>query len=430
MPVAGTYAPAPTTSNGGFPPAERHSVGVESARLPPPPQQQQPAATTNGIPPHGTFQGYHHHHQPPSYAGMSNQGTPFQPPATIPGARDPSAAYQPAGIHPARDPSAAYQPPGMPQQRDVSYQPPTRDPTHDPAMHAPPHGSYPLPPIATPATPYTATPQPYAPNPSFQHLPPPPPTSFPPGPSTSAERLTGLKARHEDMYAHHLVPAMASRQLLPEIGKLARDMLRSADEKVGIAIGTYNTVGFFVLLLFLHAWTDARRQVDRHIRSLDAALQAQQAALNLGIRQDTLPSKSITGASLHPDAQPGDLAHSHPHPHPHASSLQAGAKADAVTVGRYDAARDASAGDYWRAAGDASRGDPRMRAVDALNVGVSRTGLGPGPAPAPPGGFDARRPMPMGGVGPGVGQPQPIVLGYMAAHNFDLAVDPNEPRYW
>lgn len=250
LPVAGTYAPA-ATSNGGFPSAERHSVGVESARLPPPPPPVA-AATSNGIPPHGTFQGYHnhHHHQPQSYAGMSNQGTPFQPPATIPGARDPSTAYQPAGMPLARDPSTAYQPPGMPPQRDVSYQPPTRDPTHDPAMHAPPpppHGSYPLPPITTPATPYTATPQPYAPNPSFQHLPPPPPLSsssstFAPGPSTSAERLTGLRARHEDMYAHHLVPAMASRQLLPEIGKLARDMLRSADEKVGIAIGTYNTV--------------------------------------------------------------------------------------------------------------------------------------------------------------------------------------------
>lgn len=59
---------------------------------------------------------------------------------------------------------------------------------------------------------------------------------------TSVERVESLKARQAEMYAHRLVPAMASRDLLPEIGKLARDMLRSADEKVGIAIGTYNTV--------------------------------------------------------------------------------------------------------------------------------------------------------------------------------------------
>lgn len=61
------------------------------------------------------------------------------------------------------------------------------------------------------------------------------------------QRVDTLKTRQAEMYAHNLVPAMASRALLPEIGKLARDMLRSADEKVGIAIGTYNTVSFFGL---------------------------------------------------------------------------------------------------------------------------------------------------------------------------------------
>lgn len=65
--------------------------------------------------------------------------------------------------------------------------------------------------------------------------------------TTSTQRIDTLKARQAEMYAHRLVPAMASRDLLPEIGKLARDMLRSADEKVGIAIGTYNTV---CLLIF------------------------------------------------------------------------------------------------------------------------------------------------------------------------------------
>lgn len=65
---------------------------------------------------------------------------------------------------------------------------------------------------------------------------------------TSTQRIDSLKARQAEMYAHRLVPAMASRDLLPGIGKLARDMLRSADEKVGIAIGTYNTVCLFPIL--------------------------------------------------------------------------------------------------------------------------------------------------------------------------------------
>jgi hypothetical protein len=65
---------------------------------------------------------------------------------------------------------------------------------------------------------------------------------------TSTQRIDALKARQAEMYAHRLVPAMASRDLLPGIGKLARDMLRSADEKVGIAIGTYNTVCLFPIL--------------------------------------------------------------------------------------------------------------------------------------------------------------------------------------
>lgn len=147
--------------------------------------------------------------------------------------------------------------------------------------------------------------------------------------------------------------------------------------------------------------------MDRHIRSLDAALQAQQAALNLGIRQDTLPSKAVTGASsssIHPGAEAGNGGHP--------GMMQAGGKADA---GMPLPGREASA-EHWRLGGGGGGGkhhhDPRVRAVDALNVGVSGTGP-QGRAP-----------------GTAVGTPQPIVLGYMAAHNFDLAVDPNEPRYW
>jgi hypothetical protein len=76
-------------------------------------------------------------------------------------------------------------------------------------------------------------------SPSKQNLAAPNVDDLPP---TSTHRIETLKARQAEIYAHRLVPAMASRDLLPEIGKLARDMLRSADEKVGIAIGTYNTV--------------------------------------------------------------------------------------------------------------------------------------------------------------------------------------------
>lgn len=82
------------------------------------------------------------------------------------------------------------------------------------------------------------------PTPPLAHAPPHDTPSAHPAPPAppSTHRIAALKSRHAEIYAHRLVPAMASRDLLPSIGKLARDMLRSADEKVGIAIGTYNTV--------------------------------------------------------------------------------------------------------------------------------------------------------------------------------------------
>lgn len=144
--------------------------------------------------------------------------------------------------------------------------------------------------------------------------------------------------------------------------------------------------------------------MDRHIRSLDAALQAQQAALNLGIRQDTLPSKAVTGATTNSEEEPS-------------STLQTGAKADSSAgVSAEPAPR---VGKNWRKGMKGYHGD-QTRAVDALDVGLTTT-------------------MPLVDKKTGkqknttavkvVGEPEPIVLGYMAAHNFDLAIDPNEPRY-
>jgi hypothetical protein len=139
---------------------------------------------------------------------------------------------------------------------------------------------------------------------------------------------------------------------------------------------------------------------------LDAALQAQQAALNLGIRQDTLPSKAVTGGTTDPEGEPSS-----------SSMLQSGGKADSsMGVGAEPAPR---VGKNARRGMKGYHGD-QTRAVDALDVGLTTT-------------------MPLVDKKTGkqksttavkvVGEPEPIVLGYMAAHNFDLAIDPNEPRY-
>ncbi|KAJ9125115.1 hypothetical protein QFC22_000068 [Naganishia vaughanmartiniae] len=234
----------------------------------------------------------------------------------------------------------------------------------------------------------------------------PPPT---PPPTNGTHQMQLLKTRHAQMYAHDLVPAMASRALLPEIGKLAREMLRSADEKVGIAMGTYNTV-------------------DRHIRSLDAALQAQQAALNLGIRQDTLPSTAITGATITgDDSEP-----------PTESMLQAGGRADAgdlVLGASGNAGPDQAVkrvGKNWRKGIKGS--GHAARAADALNIGVSSSALHhPNSTTAQAdaeGGASGTAAMSSRQRGKQKAEPEPIVLGYMAAHKFDMKIDPNEPRYW
>ncbi|OCF31556.1 hypothetical protein I316_06755 [Kwoniella heveanensis BCC8398] len=64
---------------------------------------------------------------------------------------------------------------------------------------------------------------------------------------------------------------------LPEIARLAREVVRTAEEKVAVAVGAYNAI-------------------DRHIRALDSALTAQEASILLGLRPSTLPSANVDDA--------------------------------------------------------------------------------------------------------------------------------------
>ncbi|ODN83485.1 hypothetical protein L202_01621 [Cryptococcus amylolentus CBS 6039] len=68
--------------------------------------------------------------------------------------------------------------------------------------------------------------------------------------------------------------------LLPEIARLSRELVRTSDEKVAVAIGAYNAI-------------------DRHIRALDSALTAQEASILLGLRPSTLPSNAIDHTLAH-----------------------------------------------------------------------------------------------------------------------------------
>jgi hypothetical protein len=175
--------------------------------------------------------------------------------------------------------------------------------------------------------------------------------------------------------------------------------------------------------------------VDRHIRSLDAALQAQQAALNLGIRQDTLPSTAITGATITADdSEP-----------PAESMLQAGGRADAGgdlvlgASGNGDHEQGLKrVGKNWRkgikGAGGGG-GGAAARAADALNIGVSSSAVHFPTDPTSAVQGDVQGAAGTGAIsskqrGKQKAEPEPIVLGYMAAHKFDMKIDPNEPRYW
>nr|XP_019011557.1 uncharacterized protein I206_03657 [Kwoniella pini CBS 10737]OCF50338.1 hypothetical protein I206_03657 [Kwoniella pini CBS 10737] len=64
---------------------------------------------------------------------------------------------------------------------------------------------------------------------------------------------------------------------LPEIARLSREVIRTAEEKVAVAVGAYNAI-------------------DRHIRALDSALTAQEASILLGLRPSTLPSTNAEDA--------------------------------------------------------------------------------------------------------------------------------------
>lgn len=118
---------------------------------------------------------------------------------------------------------------------------------------------------------------------------------------------------------------------------------------------------------------------------MDAALQAQQAAANFGIRPGTLPSEMVTGTV--------GLG---------ASGAEQAPTQEAMSI--FSGGRDL----------DQTGGDGRAIAVDGLNVSLIKgagTDMGAGRASESDTG------------------PIPVVLGYVAAQSFDLKVDPNEPRY-
>ncbi|WVO14406.1 hypothetical protein L204_102039 [Cryptococcus depauperatus] len=74
-----------------------------------------------------------------------------------------------------------------------------------------------------------------------------------------------------------LIRPPGPHRLLPEISRLIREILRTSDEKLAVAIGAYNAI-------------------DRHIRALDSALTVQEASILLGLRPSTLPSNAIDAA--------------------------------------------------------------------------------------------------------------------------------------
>lgn len=69
-------------------------------------------------------------------------------------------------------------------------------------------------------------------------------------------------------------PSTGPHTVLPHIARLAREILRTGEEKVAVALGAYNSI-------------------DRHIRALDSALEAHESAIILGMRADTMPSSAV-----------------------------------------------------------------------------------------------------------------------------------------
>lgn len=118
---------------------------------------------------------------------------------------------------------------------------------------------------------------------------------------------------------------------------------------------------------------------------MDAALQVQQAAVNLGIQEGTLPSEMITGST--------GLGAS--------GATRADGRDAQEAMGIFSGGRERGL--------NGTAGDGL--AIDGLNVGLAESRMGAGRANE-----DDRGPI-------------PIVAGHVAAQNFDLKVDPNEPRY-
>lgn len=81
-------------------------------------------------------------------------------------------------------------------------------------------------------------------------------------------------------------------KLLPEIARLAREMVKNGEEKVAVAQGAYNSVSHLTYLPSSMR-IDTKSQIDRHIRALDSALSAQEASILLGLRPSTLPSTAV-----------------------------------------------------------------------------------------------------------------------------------------
>ncbi|GAA5995556.1 uncharacterized protein JCM10292_005247 [Rhodotorula paludigena] len=77
-------------------------------------------------------------------------------------------------------------------------------------------------------------------------------------------------------------PSAAALEHFAQLSHLADEAIRKGEDKVGLAIGLYET----------------RSQVDRHIRRLDADLLKYEDSLVIGLRAGTLPSHDAPAATL------------------------------------------------------------------------------------------------------------------------------------
>ncbi|WWD19131.1 hypothetical protein CI109_103589 [Kwoniella shandongensis] len=98
-------------------------------------------------------------------------------------------------------------------------------------------------------------------------------TISPPAPPPANDKHTPLAAAASSEIVIKARPD-GPYKTLPEIARLAREIVRTGEEKVAVAVGAYNAI-------------------DRHIRALDSALTAQEASILLGLRPSTLPSSNV-----------------------------------------------------------------------------------------------------------------------------------------